>query len=298
MPSISSVTDATFDLWQRLSNFPASETDAALRHLQEWIVETIDADNVVWIGGVRVMRGAAAKADSFLGWRLRARVALRPDPAPYRKQLAEYYDSEHYGKLTPTYYQRSHEAKDADHIGMDSRATMGSTGRFRFYRVHDGTFFDIAAFKKTPHYQRYYRDAGIADRIMVGFPVTADLESFFLIDRFQAKPRRRLFTRREAELAAHALRGLAQLHHRLLLGNGLLASDKLLSPLERQILRGLLTGQTEKQIALSIGRKPATLHKHVTALYTLFSVKSRQALMALWLDGSESELPRSKTSTV
>ncbi len=298
MSSMPSVTDATFDLWQRLSTFPASETDAALKHLQEWIAEKIDADNVIWIGGVRVMRGASAKADPFLGWRLRARVALRPDPAPYRKQLAEYYDSEHYGKLTPTYYRRSHEAKDADHIGMDSRASMGSTGRFRFYRIRDGKLFDFAAFKKTPHYKRYYRDAGIADRIMVGFPVTADLESFFLIDRFQSKPRRRLFTHREAEMAGHALRGLAQLHHRLLLGNGLLASDKLLSPLERQILRGLLTGRAEKQIAVSLGRKLATLHKNVTALYTLFGVKSRPALMALWLDGGKNESPRSKTSEV
>jgi len=127
-----SIPDATFDLWQRLSNYPASETDAALKYLQEWIAKEIDADNVIWIGGVRVLRGAAAKADPFLGWRLRARVALRPDPPPYRKQLAEYYDSEHYGKLTPTYYQRSHEAKDDNHVGMDSRATMASTGRFEF----------------------------------------------------------------------------------------------------------------------------------------------------------------------
>ncbi len=295
MPSVSptnAISDATFELWQRLANFPASETDAALKYLQEWIAKEIDADNVIWIGGVRVLRGATAKKDPFLGWRLRARVALRPDPAPYRKQLAEYYDSEHYGKLTPTYYQRSHEAKDADHIGMDSRATMGSTGRFRFYRIRDGKLFDFAAFKKTPHYKRYYRDGGIADRIMVGFPVTADLESFFLIDRFQTKPRRRLFTQREADLAGNALRGIPELHHRLLLGNGLLVSDKLLSPMERQILQGLLTGQTENQIAVSLGRKPSTLHKSVTNLYTLFGVKSRAALMALWLEGNRHEVHR------
>src|SRR5271156_6341727 len=111
MPSLSSavpVSDAIFELWQQLARFPASQTDAALTHLQEWIAKEIDADNVVWVGGVRILRGAAAKADPFLGWRLRARVALRPDPPPYREQFAEYYTSEHYGKLTPTYYRRSH----------------------------------------------------------------------------------------------------------------------------------------------------------------------------------------------
>jgi hypothetical protein len=31
----------------------------------------------------------------------------------------------------------------------------------------------------------------------------------------------------------------------------------------------------------------ATLHNNVTALFTLFGVKSRAALMALWLEGNE-----------
>ncbi len=286
MPSAlpaSTLTEAIFDLWQRLARFSAGETDAALTHLQKWIAAEINADNVIWIGGVRIMTGKDAEADAFLGWRLRDRVALRADPAPYRKQLVEYYDSEHYGKLTPTYYKRSHEAKKEDHVGMDSRASMASNGRFRVYRIRDKEFLDFAAFKKTSHYQRYYRDGGIADRILVGFPVTPDHESYFLIDRFQAKTRRRLFTLAEARLAGDAVRGVPELHRLLLLGNGLLMGDKLLSPMEREILQGLLTGQTEKEIALSTGRKLSTLHKSVLALYTLYGVKSRQALMALWL---------------
>lgn len=70
MPSTSpavTVTDATFDLWRRIADFPASQTDAALRHLQQWIAQQIDADNVIWIGTTRVLRGARAKADPFLG---------------------------------------------------------------------------------------------------------------------------------------------------------------------------------------------------------------------------------------
>jgi DNA-binding CsgD family transcriptional regulator len=295
MPALPPVTEATFELWRRLAAFPASETDAALKHLQKWIANEIDADNVVWIGAVRVLRGALAKTDPFLGWRLRARVALRPDPQPYRQQLAQYYEREHYGKLTPTYYQRSHEAQKFDHVGIGARAIMASAGRFRIIRLRDGKFFDFAEFKKSAHYQRYYLEAGIADRVAIGFPVTSDLESYFLIDRFQAKPRRRLFTHREGELAGNALRGVPQLHHRLLLGNGLLASDKLLSPMERQILKALLTGQTEKQMAAANGQTPATLHNYVTRLYTFFGVKSRPALMALWLAGDGSETSRSRS---
>jgi DNA-binding CsgD family transcriptional regulator len=279
-------SDSLFELWRSLAKFSASETDAALTHLQEWIEQEVDADNVIWIGGVRILHGKAAEADAFLGWRLRDRVALRPDPPSYRQQLSEYYEKEHYGKLTPTYYQRSHEAQKEDHIGMDSRASMVGSGRFRVHRVRDKDFLDFAAFQKTPHYERYYRGAGIVDRMMIAFPVTPDHESYFLIDRFEARPCRRLFTLAEARLAGAALRGLSQLHYRLLLGNGLLMADKLLSPMEREILRGLLTDQTEKQIAASMGRKIATVHTYVTNLYDRYGVTSRQGLMALWLKGN------------
>lgn len=137
--------------------------------------------------------------------------------------------------------------KKEDHVGMDGRANLAANGSFRVHRLRDKDFIDFAAFKKTSHYKRYYRDGGIADRIMIGFPVTPDHVSYFLIDRFQAKSRRRLFTLAEATLAGDAVRDVSELHRRLFLGNGLIMADKLLSPMEREILRGLLTGQTKSK---------------------------------------------------
>ena len=279
-------SDSLFGLWRKLAAYPASATEAALRHLMQWIAGEIDADNVIWIGGVRVLRGAAASRDPFLGWRLRARRALHADPPAYRQQLAAYFDREHYGKLTPTYYDRSHTAHDAAHIGLDSRATISTTGRFRVHRLRDG-WFDFPAFRRTLHYRLYYQESGIVDRILVGFPIADGRESFLMIDRWQkpGAPRRRRFSRREAERAGAAVRGAPELHRRLFLDTGLLTGDKLLSPTERQILHGLLTAQTEKELALALGQKPATLHKYVTALYARFNVSSRAALMSLWLQG-------------
>jgi DNA-binding CsgD family transcriptional regulator len=278
--------EALHVLWQKIAAYSAAETDEARVHLMKWIARAIDADNVIWIGGVRVLSGAAAKKDPFMGWRLRAREALRPDPAPYRRQLAAYYDREHYGKLTPTYYDRSHVPHDDAHIGLDSRATISTTGRFRVIRLRDGSF-DFAAFRRTLHYKLYYLDSGIVDRIVVGFPISAGRESFLMIDRIQKPggPRRRHFSKREAQLAGSAARGVPELHRRLFLDCGLMVGDKVLSPTERQILRGLLTGQSEKELALAIGQKPATLHKYVTALYARYGVNSRAAFMALWLGG-------------
>ena len=63
----------------------------------------------------------------------------------------------------------------------------------------------------------------------------------------------------------------------------LLMADKLLSPTERRVLQGLLTGLTEKEIAVATGQKITTLHKYVKSLYAIFGVKSRAALLALWL---------------
>ncbi len=273
-----------YALWQRMAKFPASEWDAGLQCLMEWIAETIGADNVIWIGAIRVMRGPKAADDPFLGWRLRVRRPLRPDPEPYRSQLSAYYTKDHYGKLTPTFYDRSHELKKEAHVGLTSRASMAGAGKFRVHRLRDG-WIDFSAFRRSLHYRLYYEEAGIRDRIWVGFPVTEDRESFFLIDRFQP-PGERLrptFTLRQAALAGDAARGLPEFHRRLFLSSGLMTSDKPMTPTEQEILRGLLTSRSEKEIATALGQKPATLHKYVTALYQRFGVKGRAALMALWL---------------
>lgn len=287
-PFTSAASESVYTLWQKLAAFSAGEAEAALRELQKWIAKAVDADQVIWIGAVRVLHGAKAKTDPFFGWRLRVRSPLRPDSESYRQTLAAYYTSEHYGKLTPTYRERSHAGKD-DHIGMTGRASLAGAGRFRVHRLRDRDFIDFAAFKRTTHYRLYYRDTGTDDRMTVGFPVDANTESFLLIDRRRRGDgkRRQPFSQRDAALVGAAVRGVPGLHRWLILSHGLHASEKPLSPSEREVLSKLLTGLTEKEVAHALGRKHATLHKNVTALYTRFGVTSRAALMALWLAGAK-----------
>lgn len=283
MKPFSAQMNSLFQLWDKLAAYPAGELDGALRFLMKWISHAIDADNVVWIGAVRVLSADDARKDPFLGWRLRGRRPLRNDPAPYRKQLASYYFSEHYGKLTPTYYQRSHEEQKDAHVGMTGRAAVAGAGKFRIHRLRDG-WIDFRAFRKTLHYRFYYEEPGIIDRIWIGFPINGNSESFFLIDRFQNKNKnRRHFSQAEAVLAGAAVRGIPEFHRRLFLNIGLLVGDKPLSPMEQQVLQGLLGGRTEKEIATTTGQKVTTTHTYVTNLYAKFGVKSRAALMALWL---------------
>lgn len=291
------VTESTYALWHRLAAFPAAESESALRHLMAWLTREIDADNLVWIGAVRALRGAAAKDDPFFGWRLRARLPFKLDSVSYQRLLKSYYDGHHYGKLTPGYYARSHEEK-IDHVGMTGRASLAGAGRFRVHRLRDG-WIDFAAFRRTPHYRLYYREHGIVDRMTIGFPVSADAESFLLVDRCHALDgeRRRPFSARDAAVAGGALRGVPELHRRLLLDYGLLDGDKPLAPTERRILRGLLSGRTEKQLAAVTGQSHATLHKYVTTLYKRFRVNGRPGLMARWLDAGETQPPSKWRST-
>lgn len=273
------VDESTFALWQRLAQFPPAQTDAALRFMQQWIARAVDADNVIWIGAVRALRGQAAAKDPMFGWRLRARSALRPDPEPYRRLLKEYYIPDHYGRLTPGYYERSHESKKDAHIGTTARASFVQAGSFRVYRLRDKSFLDYAAFKRTEQYRLYYRDV-FADRMTIGFPVARGVESFFLIDRFFG---RKPFARRDAAIAGGAIRGVPTLHWHLIVSHGLSRGEKGLSPLERQVLLALLGPGTEKDIAAQLGVQQGTLHNYVTALYARMGVASRAALTALWL---------------
>ena len=52
-----------------------------------------------------------------------------------------------------------------------------------------------------------------------------------------------------------------------------------LSPRERSVLDALLTGQSEKHMAATLGLSPHTVHQHVTTIYRAFGVHSRAELM-------------------
>ena len=274
---------SVYALWDELGAFPAGETDAALRHLFGWLATQVGADNVIWIGAVRLLRGAAAKDDPFAGWRLRTRQTMHPDNPEYRKLIASYYDIEHYRKGGGSRIEGRSRVRALLHSGMTGRTMFAQAGRFRVHRLRDG-WIDYAAFEKTEHYDVYYRRQGIADRMHAGFPLNADAESIFMIDRYKAgRGSRKAFTDREKALVEMVLRGVRELHRRLFLERGLLMGEVPLTLLQQRVLRGLLTKMTEKELAREMGQQPRTLHKYVTSLYARYGVQSRAGLMAMWL---------------
>lgn len=255
-------------LWDRLGDFPAAETDAALLHLMRTLCDWLRTDDAIWIGGVRLAQGGEAARDPLHGWRPRAVRHLVPPPEPERAERRAI---------------RRHD----DEPAMTSRALSAEAGRFRVRRLHDG-LVDLEAFRQTAHYRDFYERPGISDRLWVVFPVNVDTESYFVLDLYRTERR---FTAAEAALAGEVLRGLKWLHRNLLLSHGLLVARQALTPTQRRLLALLLTDRSEAAVAEALGITPGTAHQYALALYRRLGVKGRAGLMALWLGGPRTPPP-------
>ena len=254
--------DKVHKLWDELSEFPATEALTACAHLMRTLSGWVDGDRPAWLGVVRLLSGRAALKDSLRGWRQGALFFVDP--------------------LTPQELALSREADTrTSGFGMTTEALAATCGAFRAHRMRDG-FVDFKAFEKTEHYQRFYTNIGVCDRIWVGMPVTTQAESFFLIDR---RNRSKRFTASELKLAAYTLRGVLWFHRRLMLEHGLGIAQKPLSPQERRVLRELLTGKVVKQIADDLGLSLHTAGDHIKSIFKKLGINSRTELMALWLRG-------------
>ena len=263
--------EAVYRLWDELASIQGESPDAALIHLLETLAKWTGAGNAQWFGAVRVVRGAAAKHDPMRGWRLRAEHLLVSNEAFINKPISWLFERNK---------RRDLSTFDLDlYIGMATRTLVANAGKFQVHRLRDG-WIDFEAFRRTAHFRCHYEEIGITDRIWVFFPLNADTESGFVFDRCHT---RRRFSERDAALVGMVLRGIREFHRRLFLGHGLHIGDNPLTPLQRRIVRGLLTEKSEKEIAAEMGQQPRTLHKYITSLYARFGVKGRAGLMSMWL---------------
>jgi DNA-binding CsgD family transcriptional regulator len=118
--------------------------------------------------------------------------------------------------------------------------------------------------------------------MLVGsFAITPTVEIYYGIDRARGE---RPFNRRERDLLLLILKHLGWFHRRLALSLGLIEARTSLSPRRRELLRLLLTGRSEKQIADDLQLTASTVHQYVTQMYRNFGVHGRVELMALWLN--------------
>lgn len=141
----------------------------------------------------------------------------------------------------------------------------------------------------TSFYKTHYGAAGFCDAAFVAFPLTEDCESHFGFYAREPIPAAVL------EPLAYALRGIKWFHRQLTLSYGLLLASAPLTASEQKVLQLLLTDASEKRVAHQLGLAGSTTHQHVLAIYRKFGIRSRAALMSLWLspaaNGTSSTFP-------
>ena len=250
-------------LWDELALFSSVQSDAALDYLIKTLCMWIGADNARWHASVRLLNGKEALKDGMCGWRLRTTRALLPRSSQQIKRAAGF-----------NRVQKNFE------VGMNVKALSREAGRkFQVHRMRDG-FIDFSAFRRTDYYKIFFQDMGVSDRMWISFPISPDVESVIVFDRYRQL---RNFTARQAFLAAETWRGLRWFHQKILLSHGLIVAQSPLSPVVRRVLQELLSGKSEKEVAIALSQTPATTHEYVKAVLRHFGVSSRSSLMALWL---------------
>lgn len=251
-----STTDRIHELWDELADFDAARADDALDHLLASLCRLVDAQNAMWIGAVRLPD--IVPGDPVHGWRVRCFRHLHPAAVLTDATKAQI---------------KNLERGSVDETTVRNVALAGS---FRVNRAEDL----VSGWLESDHCARYFKPLGRVDVIWAGMPINNDAESYFGVFRHEGHPR---FTAEECGRVGAALRGLKWFCRRQMLSHGLTMANSPLTAAEREILSGLLTGQSEKQIAAALGKSYHTTHEYVSGIFRKFDVNNRAALMALWL---------------
>lgn len=247
-------------LWDGLADFEAARTDDALLYLLRAVSGLLDAQKAYWLGAVRVRQSDELnERDPLKGWRpanIRYLDTLPADLQIYRQGMRNVASGEP-------------DESTANHAL--------NAGRFRAVLLRDHVSPDYFA---SASYNTYFGQRNVHDAIFVVCPVNQDTESYYCFMRDMRYP---LFEAHDRELAATVLRALKWFHRQVMLSYGLLVAKEPLTSAERRVAEQLLTPQSEKRIAETLGMTPATVHSYVTGIYRKFGVSSRAGLTALWL---------------
>ncbi len=256
-----------YAFWDALADFSSGDMDdAALQFCMRQVASFIDSPQGFWAGTVRIGHDKVAQDDPYRGWRLGAWEAMghtRDSSPEWMRIAARTFNTSGTRDLTATH-----------HI-------LAQTGQFRVYALSKGVV-DLEAYRQTETYDYYFRQQGIVDRLWIMAPVNEDSESCFCFDRLEGQSE---YHERDVNAAAEALRGIKWFHRQLLLCRGLGVAEESLTPAESGIVRELLTGAAEKEIAGRLNLTPASTHQYVVRVFRKFGVRKRSEFMSLWLRG-------------
>lgn len=246
-----------YALWDELADFDVSRMAEARTHLLSGVCDMIDARQADWIGAVRFVDNM--HRDPLFGWRPRSLSALYPDDE------------------TARIIQEAFALMEQGTPDITTIRNAELAGTFRVFMLDE---LATAEWFEGDAYKNYYRGIDRLDSIWVGIPINADAEIQIGFHRALSQTP---FCERDRQIVSHALRGIRWFYRLQMLSEGIGVAREPLTPMEGNVLQGLLQGFSERKIAENIGQSPHTTHDHVKRIYRKYGVSSRSALMALWL---------------
>jgi DNA-binding CsgD family transcriptional regulator len=244
-------------VWGELNEIPLADSDEAVRHL---------------LGSLCALTGAR---ESFLAFGMRSEPAAH-DPMDGWRWVGKpinFQRSEAHSHLASAW-----QAENLPSFDKHTQGLVGTGGRHRAFlrpELVDDAQWRLCQSRELLHVLE------IEDRLVGACAVSPRVEIYFVLDRHRHDE---IFSARERDLLLAALGGLQSFGRRLSRSYGVIDASRLLAPRERETLRYLLSGLSEKQIADAMGLTSKSLHQYVVALFRNFSVQSRAELMALWLN--------------
>lgn len=246
--------EASIAVWDQLAEYSLANTDQALQFLLETLCRKLNAKNAYWIAAVRIHQHDSK--DPMLGWRPSVTVHLHK-PKPLADLIKERIKAINKGQIKES-----------------TRSLVSQAGQYRVATLRE---LVSDQFYESEGYQQTYVAMGIADAMWSVFPVNRDCESYFCVQRKEP------FSDAEKRYMAMMLRGIRWFHRQLMLSYGLMVANQPITVSERRVVKALLSGKSEHEIAEKLGWTKSTTHGYVTQVFRKFNVRGRAEFAALWL---------------
>lgn len=256
--------DRIRSLWEECARYSAVEADDAMVCFLDGMGEVVGADAGYWAGAASDKEfQASQKSDLFDGYEAVGYLAMGGE-----SRLDEVRD-----------LQKMYEEVAKEH-GVCPLAVAAMSDRGKTRGVTRRDVITDEAWEQHWIKRVFYDPNGIVDRFFAIAPVDKRSESCVVFDRWGDSPP---FDASDRELLMLAVSGIGHLHRELMLNRGgVMNTKKLLTPREKDVLKTLLSGDTEKEIAETLGMGKSTLHHHILSIYRKFDVRNRSGLQALW----------------
>lgn len=255
-------------LGEVLDGFSPTDPEAGVLALLDHLMSAFASEGAAMMCASRKTFGRDLKVQELLnGWRILAQYA---PPCLGRRTPEELAHWEQ------TYYKLAMSMGELDPM---TRWAIETAGSHRVLRAADLP-------SQTPlntHWLTtdFLQEIGIGDRLVSAHAVNSDNEVYVLLDRPIGTP---AFTRDEADRLLGYLQLIGPLSAQLMLELGAIpASASLLSPRETRLVRALLGGGKESDIANDWDVPESNLHAAVTRVYKKLGVSSRAEMAARWL---------------